>query len=94
MNPSKTKRFVKHKLQDASPTVWIGKEGLTTHSLDEIEKQLKKSRMLKIKILKSALQTETKKVIAAKAAAQTGALLVDLRGNVFILYRRTLKQTI
>ncbi len=88
MNPSKTKRFVKHKLQAASPTVWIGKEGLTTQSLEEIEKQLKKSRMLKIKILKSALQTETKKVIAAKAAAQTGALLVDLRGNIFILFRK------
>ena len=88
MNPSKTKRFVKHKLQDASPTVWIGKEGLTTQSLEEIEKQLKKSRMLKIKILKSALQTETKKTIAAKAAEQTGALLVDLRGNVFILFRK------
>ncbi|MCJ7714450.1 YhbY family RNA-binding protein [Candidatus Bathyarchaeota archaeon] len=94
MNTSKTKRFVKHKLQDASPTVWIGKEGLTTQSIDEIEKQLKKSRMLKIKILKSALQEETKKNIAAKAAQQTGALLVDLRGNIFILYRRTQKPAV
>ena len=94
MNTSKTKRFVKHKLQDASPTVWIGKEGLTAQSIEEIEKQLKKSRMLKIKILKSALQEETKKNIANKAAQQTGALLVDLRGNIFILYRRTQKQTV
>ena len=91
MNTSKTKRFVKHKLQDASPTVWIGKEGLTAQSIDEIEKQLKKSRMLKIKMLKSALQEETKKNIAAKAAAQTGALLVDLRGNIFILFRKQKK---
>ena len=94
MNTSKTKRFVKHKLQDASPTVWIGKEGLTAQSIIEIEKQLKKSRMLKIKMLKSALQEETKKNIANKAAQQTGALLVDLRGNIFILYRRTQKQTV
>ena len=94
MNTSKTKRFVKHKLQNASPTVWIGKEGLTAQSIIEIEKQLKKSRMLKIKMLKSALQEETKKNIANKAAQQTGALLVDLRGNIFILYRRTQKQTV
>ncbi len=70
MNPSKTKRFVKHKLQDAGPTVWIGKEGLTENSIVEIEKQLKKNRMLKIKILKSALQQENKKTIATKAAEQ------------------------
>ena len=94
MNTSKTKRFVKHKLQDASPTVWIGKEGLTEQSIEEIEKQLKKSRMLKIKILKSALQEETKKNIANKAAHQTGALLVDLRGNIFILYRRIQKPAV
>ena len=94
MNTSKTKRFVKHKLQDANPTVWIGKEGLTAQSIDEIEKQLKKSKMLKIKMLKSALQQETKKTIATKAAEQTGALLVDLRGNIFILYRRKEKQPI
>ena len=94
MNTSKTKRFVKHKLQDASPTVWIGKEGLTAQSIIEIEKQLKKSRMLKIKMLKSALQEETKKNIATKAAQQTGALLVDLRGNIFILYRRIQKPAV
>jgi RNA-binding protein len=94
MNISKTKRFVKHKLKDEGPTVWIGKEGLTKQSLDEIEKQLKKNKMIKIKILKGALQQETKKTIATKAADQTGALLVDLRGHIFILYRRKEKQPV
>lgn len=92
MNTSKTKRFVKHKLKDEGPTVWIGKEGLTEQSLSEIEKQLKKNKMLKIKILKTALFQETKKEIATKAAEQTGALLVDLRGHIFILYRKKEKQ--
>ena len=94
MNTSKTKRFVKHKLKDEGPTVWIGKEGLTEQSLSEIEKQLKKNKMLKIKILQTALIQETKKEIAAKAAEQTGALLVDLRGHIFILYRKKEKQSI
>ncbi|MHA2324116.1 MAG: YhbY family RNA-binding protein [Promethearchaeota archaeon] len=93
MNISKTKRFVKHKLKDEGPTVWIGKEGLTTKSLDEIEKQLKKSKMVKIKILKAALLKEDKKAIATKAAEQAGALLVDLRGHIFILYRKKEKQS-
>ena len=92
MNISKTKRFVKHKLKDEGPTVWIGKEGLTQESISEIEKQLKKNKMVKVKILKSALLKETKKTIAEKAAEQTGALLVDLRGHTFILYRKKEKQ--
>lgn len=94
MNTSKTKRFVKHKLKDEGPTVWIGKEGLTEQSLNEIEKQLKKNKMLKIKILQTALLKETKKEIAAKAAEQTGALLVDIRGHIFILYRKKEKQIV
>jgi len=94
LNTSKTKRFVKHKLKDEGPTVWIGKEGLTEQSLNEIEKQLKKNKMLKIKILQTALLKETKKEIAAKAAEQTGALLVDIRGHIFILYRKKEKQIV
>ena len=92
MNISKTKRFVKHKLKDEGPTVWIGKEGLTQQSIMEIEKQLKKNKMLKIKILKAVLIKDDKKAIATKAAEQTGALLVDLRGHIFILYRKKAKQ--
>ena len=88
MNISKTKRFVKHKLKDEGPTIWIGKEGLTKDSLNEIEKQLKKNKMVKIKILKAALLNDDKKAIATKAAEQTGSLLVDLRGHIFILYRK------
>jgi RNA-binding protein len=88
LNISKTKRFVKHKLIGTNPTVWIGKEGLTVQSLNEIEKQLKKNKMVKIKILKSALQQEKAKKIATKAAEETKALLVDLRGHVFMLYRK------
>ncbi len=72
----------------------VGKEGLTTRSLNEIEKQLKKNKMVKIKILRSALQHEKAKDIANKTAEKTGALLVDLRGHVFIIYRRKEKQTL
>jgi len=85
---TRMKRHVRHKLKDEKPTIWIGKDGLTPQLSIEIEKQLNKSRMLKVKILKSALQTETAKAIATKAAADAGAALVEVRGHVFILYRR------
>jgi RNA-binding protein YhbY len=44
--------------------------------------------MLKIRILQGALQTDTAKAIASRAAMQVGASLVEVRGHVFILYRR------
>jgi RNA-binding protein len=82
------KRHVRHELKDEKPTVWIGKDGLTPQLSSEIENQLEKKKMLKIKILKSALQQDTAQTIASKAADQAGASLVEVRGHVFILYRR------
>ena len=86
------KRHVRHKLKDEKPTIWIGKDGLTPQLSIEIEKQLNKNKMLKIKILKTALQKETAKNIATKAAKDADAALVEVRGHVFILYRRRRKQ--
>jgi len=82
------KRHVRHRLKEEQPTVWVGKDGLTPQLSNEIENQLEKKKMLKIKILKSALQQDTAKTIASKVAEQTGASLVEVRGHVFILYRR------
>ena len=89
---TRMKRHVRHKLKDEKPTIWIGKDGLTPKLSSEIEKQLSKNKMLKVKILKSALQQETAKTIATKAAEEAGAALVEVRGHVFILYRRHKKQ--
>jgi RNA-binding protein len=82
------KRHVRHELKEEKPTIWVGKDGLTPQLSSEIENQLEKKKMLKIKILKSALQQDTAQTIASKAAEQTGASLVEVRGHVFILYRR------
>ena len=85
---TRMKRHVRHELKDEKPTIWIGKDGLTPKLSNEIENQLEKKKMLKIKILKSALQQDTAQTIASEAAEQTGASLVEVRGHVFILYRR------
>ena len=89
---TKMKRHIRHELKEEKPTIQVGKEGFTTQSASEIDKQLDKNKMVKVKILKSALQEETAKNIAAKAAEQTGASLVEIRGHVFILYRKRKKQ--
>jgi putative YhbY family RNA-binding protein len=83
------KRHVRHVLKDENPTIWVGKDGLTPQLASEIEKQLQRNKMVKVRILPAAMQTEvTAQVIAANAAEQTNAALVEVRGHVFILFRK------
>ena len=90
---TRMKLHVRHKLKDENPTAWIGKDGLTPQLAIEIDKQLEKNKMVKVRILKTALQTETARAIATNAAEQTNSSLVEVRGHVFILYRRKKTQT-
>ncbi len=85
---TRMKRHVRHVLKDEKPTLWVGKEGLTLEVSNEIENQLTKNKMVKVRILPSALQTASAQELAAKAAEQTSSSLVEVRGHVFILYRR------
>jgi RNA-binding protein len=86
---TRMKRHVRHVLKDENPTIWVGKDGLTAQLVAEIEKQLQQNKMVKVRILPAALQGEnTAQVIAAKAAEQTDAALVEVRGHVFILFRK------
>lgn len=89
---TKMKRHVKHELKEEGPTIWVGKEGLTAKVTGQVEAQLDRTKMVKIKILKSALLTDTAKAIATRTAEQVGAALVEVRGHVFIIYRRRKKQ--
>lgn len=85
------KRRIKRKLSGEKPTVWIGKNGVSRELLDEIEKQLEKREMVKVKILKSALEGDEAKKIASRIAEQTTASLVEVRGHTFVLYKRRKK---
>ena len=83
------KRHVKHVLKDENPTIWVGKENLTAQLVAEMEKQLQKSKMVKVRVLPAALAAEnTAQLIATKAAEQTNSALVEVRGHVFILFRK------
>ena len=85
------KRHVKHELKEERPTIWVGKEGLSPAVSTQVETQLQRTKMVKIRILKSALATETAKAIATRTAEQVDAALVEVRGHVFIIYRRKQK---
>jgi len=82
------KRRIKRELSGEKPTIWIGKNGVSQELLKEIEKQLEKREMVKVKILKSAFQKDKAREIASIIAEQTEAALVEVRGHTFMLYKR------
>jgi RNA-binding protein len=85
------KRRIKRSLSDEKPTLWVGKSGVSQEFLKEVGKQLDKKEMVKVRILKSALEDGEAKSIAMSAAEQLGASLVEVRGHTFMLFRRRKK---
>jgi len=85
---ARMKRRIKRRLSGEKPTIRIGKNKVSQELLKEIEKQLEKKEMVKIKILQSALDGDEAKETASRIAEQTGASLVEVRGHTFMLYKR------
>jgi len=84
---ARKKEHVKGKLAQRRPTVCVGKGGATTELLKEITEQLKREKMVKIRILKSALAQGDARSIAKRIAELTEASLVEVRGHTFTLYK-------
>lgn len=70
-----------------NPAVRIGKHGLAPAVIREINALLDKRRLVKIKLLKSSMETGEKHQLISAAAKETGALLVQSVGMTFTLYR-------
>jgi len=88
---TRMKRRIKHQVDKEKPTIRIGKGQVSQQILKEIGKQLEKKEIVKIKILKSALQGDKTKRIAQQIAEQTEASLVEVRGHTFMLYKSSKK---
>ncbi len=83
MTEREAKKELMRRALELKPTVHVGKDGLKDSVYDEISEQLKKNRLIKIKVLDNA-DSETKEVAEA-IAAQVGAVVVDVRGGVVIM---------
>jgi RNA-binding protein len=69
-------------MQDLKATVWIGKQGCTAATIEEIAAQLKKRKVIKVKWLQN---TEIDPEAVAEAAR---AILVEVRGKTMVLFER------
>ena len=69
------------------PTITIGKNGVTVNLIQEALKQLKTSEIIKIRVLKSALQQNSFDVIKNALVEGIDADLVESLGHNILLYK-------
>ena len=93
MISSKARNRMKRELSSKEPTIWVGKEGASPQTMNEISRQLERRRIVKVKILGSALTEERAIDIASKTAQGTGAALIDVRGHTFTLHKPRQKRS-
>jgi len=70
------------------PATHVGKNGVTASLVEEINRQLKDNKLIKVKILKSAIDETPREEIASQLAAKTGAELIEIKGNTVVLFKR------
>lgn len=84
MNIPNTKTL-KSKAPLLKPIVNIGKQGITDSLIKEITKQLKKRKLIKIKLLKSF--SGDRKEAAQELVAKTKSELISQIGKAIVLYK-------
>ena len=67
---------------DLKPTIWVGKRGITNVLIDEIRRQLKARKVVKVRWLRNT------EVDPEEIAASAGAVLVEVRGRTLVLVER------
>lgn len=78
---------LKLKAREIDPTVRIGKKGLTDQQIEELNLQLDKRKLVKVRLLRSFLEDKDKKQIFRHIAELTDSKLVDSIGLVATYYR-------
>ena len=73
--------------QDFQPSVRIGKSGITDLLIEEINSQLTKKSVVKIKINRGLFEKKDIKTVWNSLADETSSTLVLARGNVGVLWR-------
>lgn len=84
----KEKIMLRSKAKTIEPVVRIGKSGLTDSMIGEINKNLIKRRLIKIKLLKSPDERKEKEELIKSIMEKTQSELVDSVGNIIVLYKK------
>lgn len=78
---------LKKESVNLTPLMSIGKNGLSDSSIDELKKQLKAKRLVKVRIHKNSGESDDMKTAAAELCEKCGAELIDIRGRTATFYK-------
>ena len=73
---------------EEKPAVRIGKEGLDAGIIDEVKRQLKRQKVIKVKFLRSMTISKNIDELTAELAAKTSSEVWGRRGFIVVLARR------
>jgi RNA-binding protein len=68
------------------PTVHVGKEGVTDTLIEEIAKQVKNRKVVKVRLLPSV--EEDRKMVAEDLAKRSNSVLIEVVGHTVLLCDR------
>ncbi len=77
----------KEMIHHLKPTIWIGKRGCTDVMIDEIKRQIKDRKVIKVKWLRNT------EIDPEAIAAAAGADLINVRGRTLVLAERTSRRS-
>jgi len=80
---SRTKKDIMREAAELRPTIHVGKDGITDELVEEVKQQLKKRKVVKVRLLDSS--GEVPKETAELVADRSNAILVDVRGSVAVM---------
>jgi RNA-binding protein len=80
---------IKNKARNLAVMLRVGKNGLNEGMIDEIRIQLKKKKLLKIKMLKSSYGERSPGEVISELTKKTKSELVSHVGNVVVIYKKS-----
>nr|MDO8080770.1 YhbY family RNA-binding protein [Candidatus Freyarchaeota archaeon] len=76
------------ELRSEPATLILGKKGITEEFIEEVKRQLKRKRVIKIRTLKSVLAEQSMDELASAIAIKAKSQLLEARGYTMLLARK------
>ncbi|MGA1866302.1 MAG: YhbY family RNA-binding protein [Thermoplasmatota archaeon] len=86
------KKALKVKGMSLKATVQVGKSGLTEAVVKELDEQLEKRELVKVKMMNAMGPSRNWKDDVEKIVGRLGADLLEIKGGTVLLYRKGTKK--
>jgi len=86
MLSGKQRSYLRSKGNQMKPVIQVGKDGISSSLVEQVNETIEARELIKVRILNNSLYTA--KEAAQELAKKCGAEVVQVIGNVCLIYRR------